>query len=244
MTRRPALDEDYHVHSVFSDGQSTLAENVAAARARGLRTLCLADHVRRDTAWVPDFTAAVAQYRGLDGMTVLAGVEAKILDTSGQLDLPPGLGTAGGIDLVLIADHQFPGEYGPVHPAEAAAAIERGDLAPADAIEMLCTATARAASALSGGRRALVAHLFSVLPKIGLTEELVPRHLLAHLAGRVARAGAMVEVNEKWSCPSGRCLSVLATAGVRLVASSDSHHCAGVGAYTYVRQIAGPARVA
>ena len=31
---------------------------------------------------------------------------------------------------------------------------------------------------------------------------------------------------------------------VRLVASSDSHHCASVGGYSYVRQMAGPARVA
>ena len=85
------LDEDYHVHSTFSDGASTLAENVRAARERGLRTLCLVDHVRRDTSWLPAFTAAVARYRQQPGLHVLAGVEAKILDTSGQLDLPPGL---------------------------------------------------------------------------------------------------------------------------------------------------------
>ena len=123
MTGQVALDEDFHVHSTFSDGESTLAENVQAARERGLRTLCLVDHVRRDTAWLPDFTAAVSRYRGQPGMRVLAGVEAKILDTSGRLDVPPGL---DGIDLVLIADHQFPAEHGPVHPAEVRAAIEDG----------------------------------------------------------------------------------------------------------------------
>ena len=88
-----ALDEDFHVHSTFSDGASTLAENVRAARERGLRTLCLVDHVRRDTRWLPEFTAAVDQYRGQPGLHVLAGVEAKILDTAGHLDLPPGLQT-------------------------------------------------------------------------------------------------------------------------------------------------------
>jgi putative hydrolase len=249
VTARLALDEDWHVHSTFSDGRSTLAENVAAAQARGLRTLCLVDHVRRDTAWVPEFAAAVAQYRGLDGITVLAGVEAKILDTSGRLDLPPGLyGTAGGvtggdggIDLVLVADHQFPGEDCPFHPVRAAEAIKVGAMSPDEAVEQLCTATA---NALSGGRPALVAHLFSVLPKMGLSEVNVPDQLLRHLARAVARAGAMVEVNEKWGCPSGRSLSILAAAGVRLVASSDSHHCANVGAYSSVRRITGPAWVA
>jgi len=50
-----AFDEDFHVHSTFSDGASTLAENVRVARERRLRTLCLVDHVRADTAWLPDF---------------------------------------------------------------------------------------------------------------------------------------------------------------------------------------------
>ena len=91
-TMNVALDEDFHVHSTFSDdGASTLAENVRAARRRGLRTVCLVDHVRRDTRWLPEFVAAVDQYRGEPGLRVLAGVEAKILDAAGHLDLPPGL---------------------------------------------------------------------------------------------------------------------------------------------------------
>ncbi len=227
------LDEDFHVHSTFSDGASTLADNVQAARERGLRTLCLVDHVRRDTTWVPEFTAAVEEYRdqpGLPGLRVLAGVEAKILDTSGQLDIPPAL---SGIDLVLIADHQFPADTGPVHPAEVRSALEYGSLRPGEAIERLCQATANAA--LGCGFRPLVAHLFSLLPKIGLDEAMVPDPLLADLAKRVAHAGAMVEVNEKWSCPSPRTVAAMADAGVQLVAGSDSHHCRDIGVYHSVR---------
>jgi putative hydrolase len=224
------LDEDYHVHSTFSDGASTLADNVQAARERGLRTLCLVDHVRRDTRWVPEFTAAVQEYRDQPGLRVLAGVEAKILDTSGQLDIPPAL---SGIDLVLIADHQFPADTGPVHPAEVRSALEYGGLRPAEAVERLCEATANAA--LGCGFRPLVAHLFSLLPKIGLDEAMVSEPLLADLAKRVAHAGAMVEVNEKWSCPSARTVAAMAEAGVHLVAGSDSHHCRDVGVYHSVR---------
>jgi putative hydrolase len=225
-----ALDEDFHVHSTFSDGASTLAENVEAARDRELRTLCLVDHVRRDTAWVPEFVAAVGQYRHQPGLRVLAGVEAKILDTSGQLDTPPDL---SGIDLVLIADHQFPSDNGPVHPAAVKAAIENGGMTAAEAIERLCEATA---NSLRAGFRSLLAHLFSVLPKIGLNEAMVPDPLLTHLAKRVAHAGTMIEVNEKWSCPSARTVTAMATAGVPLVAGSDSHHCRTVGIYDSVRQ--------
>jgi putative hydrolase len=234
MTGPVALDEDFHVHSTFSDGESTLAENVRAARERGLRTLCLVDHVRRDTAWLPRFTAAVSQYRAEPGMRVLAGVEAKILDTSGALDVPPGL---DGIDVVLIADHRFPAGSGPVHPAEVRAAIQDGGLRAAEAIEQLCQATAAALGGVD--RQPLVAHLFSVLPKIGLDEAMVPEPLLAHLAKQVTHAGAMVEVNEKWSCPSARTVTALARAGVPLVAGSDSHHCRDIGVYRSVRLAAG-----
>jgi putative hydrolase len=225
-------DEDYHVHSTFSDdGSSTLAENVSAAAGRGLRTLCLADHVRRDTAWVPEFAAAVAEYRGRPGLRVLAGVEAKIWDGSGRLDLPEAL---DGIDLVLIADHQFPADNGPVHPAEVRSALAYGGMTAAEAIERVCDATARAVlcgGERSGGPGVLLAHLFSLLPKIGLDEGMVPDALLADLAKRAAHAGALAEVNEKWSCPSPRTVTALARAGVRLVAGSDSHHCRDIGVY-------------
>jgi putative hydrolase len=248
-----ALDEDFHVHSTFSDGASTLAENVQAARERGLRTVCLVDHVRRDTRWLPEFTAAVDQYRGQPGLRVLAGVEAKILDTAGHLDLPPGLQTLGGIDLVLIADHQFPADNGPVYPDELRAALEFGSITPAEAIERLCEATAQAATAraatfaaaegTAANVRPLLAHLFSLLPKIGLDEAMVPDALLTDLAKRVAHAGAMVEVNEKWSCPSARTVAEMAGAGVSLVAGSDSHHCRDIGVYHSVGQTARAAGV-
>jgi putative hydrolase len=232
-----ALDEDFHVHSTFSDGASTLAENVQAARERALRTLCLVDHVRRDTTWVPDFAAAVRRYRYEAGLRVLAGVEAKILDSSGQLDVPPDLARCEEIDLVLIADHQFPGPTGPVHPDQVRAAIADGGMGAAEAIERLCRATANALR--PGG---LLAHLFSLLPKIGLDEAMVPTGLLADLAGQVADAGVLVEVNEKWSCPSARTVAALADAGVSLVAGSDSHHRRDVGVYDSVRQTVSAAR--
>ncbi|HUK69159.1 MAG TPA: PHP domain-containing protein [Streptosporangiaceae bacterium] len=243
MTIRVALDEDYHVHSTFSDGASTLAQNVRVARERRLRTLCLADHVRRDTLWVPDFVAAVSAYRSLSQPRVLAGLEAKILDSSGRLDIPPGLGcvdAVAGIDIVLIADHRFPGDHGPVHPAEMRAAIDGHDVTAQEAIECLVEATVYA---LAAAPHALVAHLFSLLPKIGLDEDQVPPLLLDHLAKRIARADALVEVNEKWRCPSARTVAALARADVRLVAGSDSHHCEHIAGYDSVIQTVRAGRV-
>jgi putative hydrolase len=182
---------------------------------------------------VPDFVAAVSAYRSLSRPRIMAGVEAKILDSAGRLDVPPDLDRLDGIDLVLIAGHRFPADHGPIHPAEMLAAIHRGDVAGQEAIERLVEATG---NALGPARRPLLAHLFSVLPKIGLDEEQVPLSLLNDLARRAARAGALVEVNEKWRCPSARTVEALARVGVHLVAGSDSHHCRDIAAYDSVRK--------
>jgi putative hydrolase len=226
-----SLEEDYHVHSVFSDGVSTVTENVRVARQRGLRRICLVDHVRRDTAWVPDFVRAVRPLRELPGIDILAGVEAKILDRTGRLDLPAAPGALAGIDLVLIADHQFPADLGPVEPREMGAALRSGEVSAQEVIECLVEATA---SALGLVERPVLAHLFSVLPKLGLAESDVRDSMLGLLAHRARVTGAIVEVNEKWSCPSARTLRAFASADVRLVASTDSHDCKDIGRYTSV----------
>ena len=235
MTSTVALDADYHVHSVFSDGASTIDENVLAARERGLGTLCLVDHVRAGTTWVADFVRAVWPLRALAGIDILAGVEAKILDRAGRLDLPASI---DGTDLLLIADHQFPGDDGPVDPQVMRAALESGEVSPLDAIGCLVEATAGALRAASrAAQRPLLAHLFSVLPKMGLDEAQVPGPMLGMLADEASLADALVEVNEKWACPSARSLQAFSQAGVQVVASTDSHDCADIGRYVQVRRI-------
>jgi putative hydrolase len=237
MTSGVPLDQDHHVHSTFSnDAVSTVAENVAAARKRGLRTLCLADHVRHDSAWVPDFVSAVDALRPVPGLDVLAGVEVKIMDRTGRLDLPECI---GGTDVVLIADHQFPGDLGPVHPRAMRDAIASGLVTAGEVVECLIDATA---GALMIGtqldQRPQLAHLFSVVPKMGLDEEAVSDRAIEQLARQARAAGARLEVNEKWACPSSRTVRAFAEAGVDLVASTDSHDCRDIGAYSWVRRIA------
>lgn len=217
---------DYHVHSTWSDDAvSSLEENLAAAEQRGLATICLVEHVRTSSTWVPDFVAAADQLRTRPVLEVLIGVEAKLLDTSGTLDLPEGL---TGLDHVLVADHQLPTPAGPCAPSEARRRLATGESTPAELIDGLIESTC---GAVTRYERTIVAHLFSILPKIGLSEDDVPDRALAHLARRAAAGGAWVEVNEKWCCPNRRTLEHLARAGVPIVLSTDAHDCADVGRY-------------
>ncbi|WP_116998799.1 PHP domain-containing protein [Desertimonas flava] len=226
----PRLDRhsDLHVHSTFSDGASTIDENLASAAGHGLHTLGMVDHVRRSTDWVPSFVDAVRALDGHSGLRVLCGVEAKILDTSGLMDMPADMPT---LDYVLVADHQLPRPDGPMHPRDAEALLAEHELSTDEVIADLVEATV---NALGCYDRVIVAHLFSILPKCGLHEDQVPDALVRRIGQAVVRHGAVVEVNEKWSCPSRRVVDLLVGEGVPITMSTDAHHEQRVGRYDYV----------
>jgi putative hydrolase len=229
------LSGDHHVHSTFSDdATSTLAENVAAASVQGLTRLRLVDHVRESTTWVPEFLGAVAQLDVPAGLEVLTGVEAKILNAAGKLDLPTGLRFGdGGVDAVLIADHQFPGTDGPWSPRETRERLDAG-LDVSDAMDLLVGALIGAMESVPAAQ---LAHCFSILPKVGLSENDLSDEHLAAWARAAVRTGTLLEVNEKWACPSPRALAAAVNAGVTLVASTDSHTATDVGRYLAVASL-------
>ncbi len=229
------VDHDHHVHSTFSDdAHSTPEDNLAAALRRGLASIRMTDHVRGDTTYVPEFLAAVAALRPPEGLEVLTGVEAKLLDTSGAVDAPPevlrSLGTRSGPGRVLLADHQLPGPDGPWSPRVARERLASG-LEPVAAVQQLIDAYA---GALRHTGPAQLAHPFSILPKIGLSEEHITEDQLDELAAAVLAADAVVEVNEKWRCPGARIRARLDRHGVAMVASSDAHHADDVGRYQWL----------
>lgn len=222
------LRGDFHVHSTWSDdAESTLAENIAAGSAVGLTQLRLVDHVRESTTWVPEFLAAVAAEPVPTGLTIYTGVESKMMDASGRLDLPPGL---AGVDAVLIADHQFPGTDGPWSPHTAWQKLDDG-LAVSDAMDLLIGALVGAMESVPSAQ---LAHCFSILPKIGLSEDDLSDEHLAVWAAAAARTETLVELNEKWACPGPRAIAAAEAAGVFLVASTDSHNSVNVGRYSAV----------
>jgi putative hydrolase len=165
-----------------------------------------------------------------DGLRVLTGVETKILDANGALDLPPG---ELGVDRIVIADHQFPGPDGPWHPEQAKAHLAAG-LSVSDAMDLLVAGLIGAMGAVDRGQ---LAHCFSILPKLGLSEDDLSEAQLDAWATVAARTGTFIEVNEKWGCPGPRALRATVSAGAILVAGSDAHHARDVGRYDRVVQL-------
>lgn len=209
---------DLHTHSAYSDGTSTLEENLAAAIERGVTTFGASDHVRRDTTYLPGYVSHVSALATSAPIVVRCGVEAKMLDTTGALDVPDDL---SGIEYIAIADHQVPTDMGIVSPSTIRRDLAEFRRAPIEVIEMLITATRRAARECA--HQPYIAHLFSVLPKVGLHEDDVPAALVSELGHDLARAGAWVEKNAKWDCPGPLVLAALARQGVQIVSGSDAH---------------------
>jgi putative hydrolase len=229
MTRNglPRRDQDMHVHSTYSDGAGSVAENLVQAERAGLTALTCVDHVRRDTDWVSAFAGEVRELGAGTDIEVRSAIEAKILDTTGELDLPSD---TGGVDRIYAADHRVPLDDGPADPAAVRIAIGQGETDPDAVIEAIVTATANAAA---GHANLVIAHLFSVLPKVGLNESDVPEASLERLAAAAAEAGALIEIDERWRCPSARTLRPFRDAGVPILLSTDSHSPETIGRYDY-----------
>lgn len=225
------LTSDLHSHSDRTDGADTPAAMARAAKAHGLAVWGLSDHVRRDSSWVAEH---VRDVRGLseEGLMIRCGVEAKMLDAAGTLDIPNGL---ADLDYLLVADHQFPGDAGPVHPRDVRAALEAGGRRPGDVVDQLVAATS--AAVVRSPFLPIVVHPFSLLPKLGVDEQYIGEDHLDALATACSRTQGAVEINEKWRCPSPRVVAGLLARGVPLVAGSDAHSAQAVGRHGYARDV-------
>ncbi len=104
------IQGDLHAHTRTTDGTADLAQLAAAARERGYAYIAVTDHSRRlkmvhglDPKRLLAQTEQIDRLNeGLEGITLLKGIEVDILE-DGRLDLPdPVLAT---LDLVIGAVH-------------------------------------------------------------------------------------------------------------------------------------------
>jgi putative hydrolase len=223
----PAFSQDMHVRSTFSGGANTIEENVAEAERMGLSEIACVEQVRADTKWIPAYVAAVRDSRKRTPIVLRCAVEAKILDIYGCLDLPDKL---DGIDEVYAASHQAPSPDGPMNPRSTRERIEAGELDPQMVLRWIVGGTV---AAVSRHERLVIAHLFSVLPKLGLAEGEISPALVDSLAIAAAESNARVVVDEHWRCPAVRTLRPFLRHGVPLSLGSGSYDSETVGRYDY-----------
>ena len=126
---------------------------------------------------------------------MLTGVEAKILDCDGPLDVPPS----------CRGDRPHPDRRPPVPRCRRTVVAVDDDRADRRPGSPSTTRSTCSSAALIGAMHRYpgnqLAHCFSILPKIGLAEDELGAERLRAWAETAAATDTLVEVNEKWACP-------------------------------------------
>lgn len=108
------MEADLHIHTTASGhGYSTIKEIVEAAAEKGLKTVAITDHglnMPGAPHWY-HFTNLISIPRVLNGVEVLRGVEANILDDKGNVDMPEVI-MSDYLDIVLAGFHDETGYTG------------------------------------------------------------------------------------------------------------------------------------
>jgi histidinol phosphatase-like PHP family hydrolase len=95
--------DDYHIHTKATDGNADPAEVIKLARELKVETIAFTEHISKNPTY--DWFKLRDAIYGLDcvGVNVLVGVEAKVLNASGDLNVDGEVFASA--DLVLGACH-------------------------------------------------------------------------------------------------------------------------------------------
>jgi HisJ family histidinol phosphate phosphatase len=97
---------DYHMHTTFSDGDDEIQDYVKKAVDMGLEEIAITDHVWRSSDWIDKYVKDIKEIRDEhDDLKVHAGLEAKVIDTDGTVDVTDE--DAEKVDFVMGVVHRY-----------------------------------------------------------------------------------------------------------------------------------------
>ena len=100
---------DYHTHTPYSHGKSTVRENISAAEKKGLRELAITDHgfshalyaVKRDR--LPKMRAEIDAVES--SVKTYLGIEANLMGYNGEIDITDE--DLAELDILIVGYHRF-----------------------------------------------------------------------------------------------------------------------------------------
>ena len=143
----------------------------------------------------------------------------------------PARAVRRGVDAIYAADHQVPLADGPHHPREVRARARGRRGAAEEIVGAIIDVDRRRRRSHDG---VVIAHFFSILPKVGLDESDVAAGAAG--AARARDRGQRrqrIEISERWRCPSARTLRPFVEHGVPILLSTDSHRRETIGRYEH-----------
>ncbi|MBF0418107.1 MAG: PHP domain-containing protein [Magnetococcales bacterium] len=207
---------EYHLHSDFSDGASSVAEGIAVARARGIKRLIFTEHTEPELVDGPDwffrYADTVRASRGAVAgqMEVILGLEVPLVDFDGRLLADATM--LAEAEFILGAVHGYPG-FG----------WNFSGLDPALAIELEFK-----------GLMTLVEHplVDAIAHPGGVCEKYVtpfPLELFERVVVRAAQFGKAIELNPAYHEPMAPYLDICRRHNVLLSPGSNAHHPDQIG---------------
>lgn len=100
------LPGDWHLHTSYTDGADTVDAYCRRAVSQGLKLLAFTEHVRKNLDYsYPDLLSDITRAREEFNLKLLAGCEARVLDTDGTLDVAEEV--IKQCDIVTAVFHSF-----------------------------------------------------------------------------------------------------------------------------------------
>jgi histidinol phosphatase-like PHP family hydrolase len=215
---------DFHLHTNWTDGEDSITVVYQAAVDAGLNTILFSEHGRRTSVdWFPDFAEKIRDLP-MEPCRALVGVESKIEDREGNLDVADEMVNAA--DLVMASVHRFPGLDGTPIPFE--------EMDTNDVVELEFQLSW---AALSNPVIDILGHPFGMsLRRFGVEP---PEDKLRALMERSATFGVMFEINSYYHPDPWRLIKMCREAGTDISLGSNAHAAKDVG--NIVRTLKGKA---
>jgi putative hydrolase len=220
------LHYDAHTHSTFSDGKDTVADNVRAGVIAGLECMAVTDHNWIAGLDMDAYLQAIQEAAQDMPLTVLAGVEATMLDTEGSISLSSD--AAKDLQIVLVDFSGLTRGVAKDPPGSQARFIEN-IIAALENVVANPLVDALAHPFNLGRWEAKVNP--SGLPRVGLERvaEAMVRHDVAfEIMNQMPWWYPEMTVAE-FEFEYAQLLQLFARAGVKFVVGSDAHSCGAVG---------------
>ncbi|HHY05712.1 MAG TPA: PHP domain-containing protein [Clostridia bacterium] len=218
---------DYHLHSTYSDGHSSVEEMVKAASGIGLEEICLADHGPRNFAVGVESAQTLLQIKEeikalrekYTGLQIYAGVEANIISLDGQLDVEREI--IEKLDLLIAGLHSYvwPEGFGDVPW------ILGNQVAKVFPLQKKWLQNANT--------KALVEAIYRYEPEIISHPGLKMEINIAEVAKACLAKETLWEINAGHKHPGYKEVREIARRGVEFVVNSDAHFPESVGALEY-----------
>ena len=97
---------DWHLHTSYTDGVDTVDAYCRRAMSQGLKLLAFTEHVRKNMSYsYSDLLSDINRARKEFNLKLLAGCEARVLDTDGALDVAEEV--IKRCDIVTAVFHSF-----------------------------------------------------------------------------------------------------------------------------------------